>query len=294
MVHFDPVNDAIPVLARDTVLRMRLLWYAMMGILFFNGRSARLGLSADLARPPATATFVCAMCDEVGLEVSAGGKWRTDIATRSVRCFAAIAAALSLVQCAPTSVWWALEPKPAWSSSTRACVSSGGAVRVLLLRESLRPVMARRHRGRCQRGATSTLQRWLIGPSLCVSPLCLCRLSACSAELVFGSVAGGATLYQGYRGVAGDLVRSSRIYIGVQSALTILMVVFCAIQSGNLHGFEGITSRKLDRPQYVRVHGATPPRGQGQARARPDWQAWGGWAGRVGVEMPGRLGLIFV
>ena len=42
VVHFDPVNDAIPVLARDTVLRMRLLWYAMMGILFFNGPSAPL------------------------------------------------------------------------------------------------------------------------------------------------------------------------------------------------------------------------------------------------------------
>lgn len=38
VVHFDPMNDAIPVLARDTVLRMRLLWYTMMGILFFNGR----------------------------------------------------------------------------------------------------------------------------------------------------------------------------------------------------------------------------------------------------------------
>jgi hypothetical protein len=101
------------------------------------------------------------------------------------------------------------------------------------------------------------------------------------AELVFGSVAGGATLYQGYRGVAGDLVRSSRIYIGVQSALTVLMVVFCAIQSGNLHGFEGITSRKLDRPQYVH---SRPTAGTGASAAGLGL----GWAGRgrVGVQMP--------
>lgn len=59
VVHFDPVNDAIPVLARDTVLRMRMLWYAIMAILFFNGRSATPRERHSHAR-----------CDEAGFEIS--------------------------------------------------------------------------------------------------------------------------------------------------------------------------------------------------------------------------------
>jgi len=70
-------------------------------------------------------------------------------------------------------------------------------------------------------------------------------------QFAVGSVSGGVALYQGYRGIAGDLARSSRIYLIAQGILTALMLVFCAISSGNVHGFAGIGAHKDDRPQYV-------------------------------------------
>jgi hypothetical protein len=70
-------------------------------------------------------------------------------------------------------------------------------------------------------------------------------------QFAVGSVSGGVALYQGYRGIAGDLARSSRIYLIAQGILTALMLVFCAISSGNVHGFAGIGEHKDDRPQYV-------------------------------------------
>jgi hypothetical protein len=70
-------------------------------------------------------------------------------------------------------------------------------------------------------------------------------------QFAVGSVSGGVALYQGYRGIAGDLARSSRIYLIAQGILTALMLVFCAISSGNVHGFAGIGAHKDDRPQCV-------------------------------------------
>jgi hypothetical protein len=131
IVHFDPVGDTIPMLAKTTVLRMRLLWYYAICILFFNFWS--------------NVGFVAAKSDE-GIVIFYSG------------------------------------------------------------------------------------------------------LQFCA-----GTVAGGCVLYQGYRGVAGDLVRNSRIYLWLQGVLTVFMILFASIQSGNLHGFSGITSRQdtASQPAYL-------------------------------------------
>jgi len=68
-------------------------------------------------------------------------------------------------------------------------------------------------------------------------------------QFAVGSIAGGVVLFTGYRGIAGDLARSSRIYLIAQGLLTVMMLVFSGLDSGNLHGFAGITAHENDRPQ---------------------------------------------
>lgn len=90
-------------------------------------------------------------------------------------------------------------------------------------------------------------------PRLCVlfGWRCFAVSAVCAVipEFLIGMVGGFVSLYQGYRGVAGDLVRSSRRYLVAQSLLTLLMLLFAILTSGNVHGFVGITSHVADRPQ---------------------------------------------
>jgi hypothetical protein len=126
-VHFDPANDPIPPLARDTVLRQRSIWYASMFVLFFN----------------------------------------------------------------------------IWTNVGFVGAKSEAGVVVFY----------------------SVLQ------------------------FLIGGVSGGVVLYQGYRGVAGDLASKSRVYLIAQGCLTVIMIVFTAISSGNVHGLDGIGQHTDDRPQ---------------------------------------------
>lgn len=107
-------------------------------------------------------------------------------------------------------------------------------------------------------GRTSGSRGVSVCPVCCavhVASLLSLSLSLVLSEFLIGMVGGFCSLYQGYRGVAGDLVRSSRIYLLAQSCLTLLMILFAIITSGNVHGFVGITSHVEDRPQSVARRG---------------------------------------